>query len=276
MDVRTVTCVYFSPTGTTGRIVESIAAGMEGESTVVFDCTKRSRRAEVPGAFHDELVILAAPVYYGRVPGPAADCFAKLTGHSTPAVVVAVYGNRACDDALIELYDIAVERGFIPVAAGAFIGEHSFSTEALPMAPGRPDAEDLKAAREFGAAVRKELATRRSLETMAPLNVPGNRPYIEPEGLYRLKQLRQSAAVTPETMEALCTRCNRCTEACPEDAIDRVDVTKTDKERCILCCACVRACPVGARYFAEPAFLPLLKKVQEMCRERKKARWYLS
>lgn len=276
MDVRAITCVCFSPTGTTRRIVENIAVGMEGESTAVLDCTKRSKRAEVPGAFHDELVILAAPVYYGRVPRPAADCFSGLTANSTPAVLVVVYGNRACDDALIELYDIAVARGFVPVAAGTFIGEHSYSTESLPMAPGRPDAEDLKAAREFGAAARKKLAVHRSLQEMVPLSIPGNRPYVEPEGLYRLKQMRQSAAVTPETVEALCTRCNRCIEACPEDAIDRVDVTRTDKERCILCCACVKACPVGARRFTEPAFLPLLKKVQELCRERKEAKWYLS
>jgi ferredoxin len=144
------------------------------------------------------------------------------------------------------------------------------------MAPGRPDQDELKAAREFGAAVRKKLAVHRSLEEMVPLNVPGNRPYIEPEGLNRLKQMRQSAAVTPETVEALCTRCNRCIEACPEDAIDRVDVTRTDKERCMLCCACVKACPVGARRFAEPAFFPLLRKIQELCRERKEAKWYLS
>ncbi len=275
MDVKTVTRVYFSPTGTTRRIAESVAAGIAGDGEAVFDCTKRSWRGQVPGTFRDDVVILAAPVYYGRLPEPAVDCFTRLTADKTPAVLVAVYGNRAYDDALIELFDIAVARGFVPIAAGAFIGEHSYSTEALPMAPGRPDAEDLTAAREFGTAVMKKLTAIRSLEAVNPVRVPCDRPYIEPEGLHRLRRMRQSSSVTPETDASLCTRCNKCIEACPQDAIDRVDVTRTDKEECILCCACVKVCPVGARRFTEPAFFPLLKKIQELCRERKEPECYL-
>ncbi len=274
MDVRSISCVYFSPTGTTRRVAESVAAGIGSEGAAVFDCTKRTSRERVQGTFRDEVVILAAPVYYGRVPEPAVDCFTRLTASGTPAVLVAVYGNRAYDDALIELFDIAVARGFIPVAVGAFIGEHSYSTEALPMAPGRPDEEDLKMAREFGAAIRKKLTAIRSPEAVDPVKVPGNRPYIEPEGLHRLRRMRQNASVTPETDATLCTRCNKCIEACPQDAIDRVDVTITGKEECILCCACVKACPVGARRFTEPAFLPLLKKLEELCRERKEPEYY--
>ena len=44
------------------------------------------------------------------------------------------------------------------MAAAAFVGEHSYSTPETPVAAGRPDAQDLARAAEFGAAVRKKLA----------------------------------------------------------------------------------------------------------------------
>jgi len=275
VNIESITCVYFSPTGTTRKIVEKIAAGMQGERVEVFDCTKRSQRSGISRVLRDEVVILAAPVYYGRIPEPAIDCFTKISADKTPVVLVVVYGNRAYDDALIELHDIAVARGFIPIAAGAFIGEHSYSTESLPMATGRPDEEDLRAASEFGSAIRNKVLRIESLEMTAPIHVPGHRPYVEPEGLYRLRKMRETAPVTPETDESLCTRCNVCIEACPQNAIDRIDVTKTDKSQCILCCVCVKACPAGARRLTEPALLLLMRKIQELCRERKEPEDYL-
>ena len=33
----------------------------------------------------------------------------------------------------------------MPIAGAAFIGEHSYHTEARPIAPGRPDEADLQA-----------------------------------------------------------------------------------------------------------------------------------
>lgn len=51
------------------------------------------------------------------------------------------------------------ERGFNPVAAGAFVSEHSYSTGETPIAAGRPDADDMKAAEEFGRQVGEKLAS---------------------------------------------------------------------------------------------------------------------
>jgi hypothetical protein len=50
-----------------------------------------------------------------------------IEGNGALAVAVVVYGNRHYDDALIEWRDILESRNFKVFAAGAFIGEHSFS-----------------------------------------------------------------------------------------------------------------------------------------------------
>ncbi len=104
----------------------------------------------------------------------------EIRGEGTPAVVLAVYGNRSFGTAVAELASFVAGRGFVPVAAGAFVGEHSYSTPATPIAQGRPDARDLIAATAFGAQVREKLAktgpsparTRKRHPT--PQQPPGN------------------------------------------------------------------------------------------------------
>ncbi|HEY3277906.1 MAG TPA: EFR1 family ferrodoxin [Syntrophorhabdaceae bacterium] len=276
MDIETVTCLYFSPTGTTGTTAKEIARGMAGAQVKVLDCTRPAQRAKNTRAFRgDEIVILAVPVYYGRVPETAADYFYTLSGENTPAVLVVIYGNRAYDDALRELYDIASKRGFIPVAGGAFIGEHSYSTEKRPIARGRPDEKDLQKAREFGGLVRKKMEALDLLGAIKPLTVPGNVPYKEPEALYRVRSLRQTASFTPETDMALCTGCTLCADACPVEAIDRDDPATTDKGRCTLCFACVKVCPVQARAMNELSSGPAVTRIYESCQSRKEPEYYL-
>jgi hypothetical protein len=52
---------------------------------------------------------------------------------------------------------IASFDGCIPIAAGAFIGEHSFSSDKRPIALGRPDQHDLSQAEAFGRTIKEKL-----------------------------------------------------------------------------------------------------------------------
>lgn len=208
--------------------------GIEPESAEMADATKRSLRAEYSLAYHSDLVILATPVYYGRVPEEAASYFGALTAERTPVVPAVVYGNRAFEDALIELRDIAKVKGFLPVAGGAFIAEHSYSSPSHPIAEGRPDEADLKAARQFGASVRKKLRDLDSLDVMPPITVPGNYPHTEPKNLILIREARAVVSFTPETDIGACTQCGQCVEVCPTGAISRDDVTTTDKWQCLI------------------------------------------
>lgn len=105
----------------------------------------------------DAVAVFAVPVYGGHVAPAALERLQGIRGAGTPTVVVAVYGNRAFGAAVRELAAFVSERGFVPVAAGAFVGEHSYSTPATPIAAGRPDAQDLSAATAFGEQVRRKL-----------------------------------------------------------------------------------------------------------------------
>lgn len=130
---------------------------MHGEPTVTaIDLTyPAGQPAPLPAG---AVAIFAVPVYGRHVAPAALERLREIRGEGTPAIVLAVYGNRSFGTAVAELASFVAERGFVPVAAGAFVGEHSYSTPETPIAQGRPDAQDLAAATAFGAQVREKLA----------------------------------------------------------------------------------------------------------------------
>ena len=161
MKVNSIKLVTFSPTGNSTKIAKSLAKGINAPIEHI-DLTPPSSRTLKNLEFKDDLTIFSVPVYAGRVPSEAAYRIRRLTakqepyGHErvkTPAVAVVTYGNRAYEDALRELNDIVSEVGFKPIAAAAFVCEHSWSVPEKPTAHGRPDSEDLVKAEEFGEKI---------------------------------------------------------------------------------------------------------------------------
>ena len=50
------------------------------------------------------------PVYAGRVPALAVERLTGIKTSGVKCVIVAIYGNRAYEDALVEMQDVATER----------------------------------------------------------------------------------------------------------------------------------------------------------------------
>lgn len=262
MKISTVNSVFFSPTNTTKIITNTIAREIAEIPGLVNDSnlTLAKNRFEFIGNITEDLLILAAPVYAGRVPETFVNSLKSLSGKAQPAVLIAVYGNRHYDDALIELFDIAVSSGFRPIAAGAFIGEHSYSTNEQPIAKNRPDNSDLKKAREFGAKIKKIITALEDIDSLKQLKIPGNRPYRD--GM----QKNDSA---PETKYELCTKCGICERFCPTEAIYIDDTVNTTALDCIMCCACLKNCPENARVFNSQRVTQARNKLYTKCSERK-------
>ena len=152
-----VTALYFSPTHGTRAYVRAVAAAIPGEHREV-DLTRPEERRKEYHFTENDLVILGVPVYYGRVP-EVEGLLDGFHGGNTPVILLAVYGNRLIDDALVELSDLCAARGFRTLAAGSFVAPHTFSAK---VGKGRPSETDLAAAAELGRRAADKLSGRGS------------------------------------------------------------------------------------------------------------------
>lgn len=251
MEIKKASALYFSPTGGTKKIAERIAASA-CESYEHLDVTVRAPELSFGP---DELVILAVPVYGGRVPWPFAERLSRVEANGTPAAVVAVYGNRAYEDALLELRTMAEGRGFKVMSAAAFIARHSIVPE---FGEGRPDAADMRKIDEFAQRVRDRLDYV-SPESLPTAIVPGNREYRKYDGV----------PMHPSASRTKCVRCGKCAAECPVGAIPASDPTKTDKDKCITCMRCVAVCPQFARSLGAVMLAGAKLSLKKACEERK-------
>lgn len=263
--------VYFSPTGTSKRAAEAVAKGLGTE----FECVDLTYPDAEPQKHifeSDELAVISVPVYSGRVPYTAVKRLKNVKGRQSPAVIIVVYGNRAYEDALIELKDIALEQGFRPIAGAVFIGEHSFDTSETPIATGRPDEADLDKAWAFGDQVKDKLG----LGEVPELVVPGHRPYRENTDWNKPFEERENAEpLSPETDPETCILCGRCAQVCPMAAVTVTDSVNTIKTECIACTACVKCCPTGARTWKHERVKSAASRLHTNYSERREPEFFL-
>lgn len=267
--------VYFSPTGGTRKACMNLAAAMAAEDAssgaaaaavvpgeMSAEAAAVSEAASVSGASAaairevdlshvdaecvfgpEDTVIVGMPVFGGRIPAFGAGKLKLLKGNGAAAVTAAVYGNRAFEDALLELGDSLKEQGFKIAAGTALLAEHSMARD---IGAGRPDEEDKEDMKSFAARICEKLKMKGRREP----EIPGDRPYRE------WKQM----PVTPRADDS-CTACGLCAGQCPAGAIPADAPGSTMAERCILCMRCVSVCPVRARSLPEPALAMLAQKL---------------
>ena len=255
MKLGKIWAVYFSGTGTTRRTVERIAGGIASRLNLPAESVDFSRpavRQETLRFGEKDLVVFGTPVYAGRVPNVLLPFLReKIVGGGALAVPVVLFGNRNYDDALIELRNILAADGMHPIAAGAFVGEHSFSRV---LGADRPNAEDEALMDEFAARVA-ELAAGLDAAPVKSVAVRGQepiRPYYTPRD--RAGNPINILKVKPKTDMTRCGGCGLCAEICPMGSIDPADVSAV-RGICIKCCACVKGCPTGAKFFDDAGYL---------------------
>jgi len=241
--MKKTAAIYFSPTRGTKKYVTAMAKALD-EGFTEIDLTSPETRKKEYSFGPEDLVVIGAPVYAGRLPLISGGLFDRIRGNQTPAIIAVTYGNREFDDALLEAKDICEAKGFVCIAAAGLLAEHTYSAK---LAGGRPDEKDLE---EAAAFARKAKELYESGKGLTP-EVPGNRPYKESKRL-------------PMKTEAgeRCTECGLCAKTCPVSAIENGPGMEADGELCIGCLACVKRCPRGARFVCDPALAAIREKLE--------------
>lgn len=231
-DSLKVRAAIFSPTGGTMNATYLLASMLSNNPEMIEQTPLSARNEEISFA-EDELTILAAPSYVGRIPF-APNLFTNLRGNNTPCVLVAAFGNRDYDNNFAQMNKIASEHGFIVIGAIAMVTPHIFGARA---GHSRPDAQDHPTIREFADKVREKIKSGK----LTSITVDGDPSPATEKPTMKSKPEKKFDA-------QLCIKCAACTDNCPEGAIDAATLA-IDENLCIQCQRCSHVCPTGARSY---------------------------
>ena len=212
MEIKKVTQVHFSPSGTTRKTAEALSEsfGLPVDDADLLHDPSVTRRF---GA--DKLVIFCLPVFAGRLPEFCPKLLSQFTGSDTPALAVVVYGNRDYEDALLELADLLKSRGFVLAGAAAVVAQHSIFPA---VAAGRPDAADIEKLHSFAASAAEKIRLAAGPEDLGEFPIPGNHPYRK----------LTNVPMHPRATSA-CIQCGTCASVCPTGAIPLENGRITDR-----------------------------------------------
>lgn len=253
-----VSQITFSPTGGTDKVAEIITKAW-GMPVNKIDLTNAESDCSALNFEKEDIALIAVPSYGGRVPGLAAQRLSTIHGSQAPCIIVCVYGNRAYEDTLAELNDIAEKCGFHVIAAIAAIAEHSIMHQ---YAAGRPDGKDKNELDCFAKQILDKINSG-STEFTTP-QIPGNRPYKKAGG----------AVLVPKAGHK-CTNCGLCAIHCPAKAISAKNPKVTDSKKCISCMRCVSICPQSARKVNETMVSAAALAMKKACSTRKGNELYI-
>lgn len=270
MNLQRICTVFFSPTGETERTARILAHALAQTlhlEQMQIDLTPAAARKQHYDFSPNELVIVASPVYAGRIPNKIAPDFAAhLHGDHTPVIPLTVFGNRSPGDSLRELALLLEANGFVTMAAASTVSRHAFSDAVGAGRPGHNDWIELE-------CFAQKIAARLNALTPTPLAFDRDTPiapYYTP-----LKEDGTPAKFLKATPQrtADCTACGACATLCPMGSIDpeTFDVDGI----CIKCQACVRGCPHHARVFTDEAFLSHVRMLEQNYTSQAKNQFYV-
>lgn len=245
------TQIVFSPTGGTLKASEAVM-GELSESFETVDLTDPNKDFSEYCFEKDDIALIAVPSYGGRVPAAAAERIKKLKGGGAKCVLLCVYGNRAYEDTLAEMEDIAKECGFDVIAAITAVAEHSIARQ---YASGRPDSEDVKRLKGFAEIISEKLQKE---NPNTELKLAGNRPYKKSSG----------GGLVPKA-DKNCVKCGICAQKCPVQAISAENIDTADAKKCISCMRCVTVCPHSARKVSKAMLSAVSLMLKNSCSQRK-------
>ena len=248
--------MYFSPTGGVKTVLDVLLE--EFSIDISIDLSKYDIDYSTYHFGKEDICFISVPVFGGRVAPTAMERVKQMQADGALAIIVVVFGNRAYDDALLELKNEVIACGFEVGVAIAANAEHSIIRR---FGAQRPDTADKKELSNYANQIKGLIMHRKNLHSF---EVPGNYPYKEYKGI----------PIKPKATKA-CTKCGLCAEQCPVEAIPIDKPSSLNKKKCISCMRCVAVCPVQARQLNKMLLMVAEQGMKKSCTSRKANEIYI-
>jgi len=241
-----VTLIYLSLSGNTRKVVEAMAAalreaGHETRTVALAAATPEDARSA-------DLLGVGTPCFANRAPSPVRAFLRTLPPLGGQRAFVFATSSGAPGRVLADLSAGLQARGARVVAGFIARGEDSYPCPYLHgMYPGRPDANDLTAARRFAV----DLAEHVSVDPTAPFAGSRADTFAPTEHLYSLvgrvctDAMLRFLEPKPQLDASRCDQCGWCARACPMDNI-ALEPYPLLGARCVRCYRCLNGCPKEA------------------------------
>ena len=241
-DITKIALIYFSATGNTKKIADTIEDYLKGQdiSVTKIDITSYESRKEQRSLRKHDAVIFGFPIYSLRAPRVCRQWLETLDGEGKKCSVFFTFGGFGKDPAHYYIKELLNKRHFTLVSTAEFLAVHTFNRCGWQAAEGRPNASDFKAAEEFAHKTLKRF-TGEDPDILCDFDKPMYpSEQLDMAEKFRFKLITQ----LPGRESRSCSMCMLCENLCPTNAMD-AEKGIADPCSCIACFRCIANCPDG-------------------------------
>jgi flavodoxin/ferredoxin len=241
-----ITLVYFSQTGNTRKVTETMADafGQAGHSVEVMPLKKASSQ-NVTSA---DLFGIVTPCFVSQAPTPVKKFLSGLPMlNSKQSFVVATSGG-APGRVLYDMTRMLRSRGAFVIGGFLARGEVHYPAKCIDgRFPGRPNAKDLAEAAQFAISIAEHVSAGYpgTLTGSRKDALKTGRGFYDIVGLTTNDSLIRLLFPEPKLDPSQCNQCQACAAECPVDNIT-LQPYPVLANQCIRCYRCYMICPQKA------------------------------
>jgi flavodoxin/Fe-S-cluster-containing hydrogenase component 2 len=242
-----VLIIYFSQTGNTKKIAETIRKGIL-KSNNTCEITQ-IKKVDVNILENYDLIGIGTPTFFYREPRNVNNFIQDLKETKRKHCFIFCTHGSLIGNTFYYMNEELTKKGYIVIGTFDSYGYSSLQFYPEPMhTEGHPDEIEFKEAEGFGENICdiSKKVQNGDISLIPKFDLISNTWWNKQSEQLSPEFLRK---VSPKFVinEDVCTKCLACEENCPVDAIDiEANPPEIQKEECISCYYCEQACPVGA------------------------------